>query len=107
MLVESVTWESNPLQQINWTRAVFRLHLVILKNDCDCVFALPVNVSRLFRDHEILSSKGTGRTQDRFHLLFRHPFRYLIDIRPCDAFAGTGHGEHKQEYEHEARKNDE
>src|SRR5215475_11819173 len=34
-------------------RAVFRLHLVVLEDNCDRVFALSVNVSRLFHDHQV------------------------------------------------------
>ena len=62
-------------------RAVFRLHFVVFENDRDRVFALAVNVSRFFHDHEILIVKSSGRAQDRFHLFLRHSFGHLIYVR--------------------------
>jgi hypothetical protein len=65
------------------------LHLIVLKDDAHRVFALTVNVSRLFHDNEILVVDGSGGTKDGFNLFFRHSLGHFIDIRFGNALAAT------------------
>jgi len=86
--------------------AVLRLHFVVLENDRDGIFALPINVGRLPHNRRVLNFGRSRLTQDRFHLLLRHAFGDLIHVRLRDSLADAAI-EHEHEHDQEHEVNDE
>src|SRR5262249_12402623 len=76
-------------------------HLVVLENDRHRVFALTINVGRLFEDDEVLVVEFGRRSKNRFDLFLRHSLGYFIYVRfgnaAPDAIAQCQRKDHHQE----------